>query len=224
MHRFFIDPADLESAGGGGSRVIFHPDQVRQMKRVLRLRPGDSVAAVLPGREIVVRLEGGGSGELSGGGPVMEDRPGLPLAPIAVDLYQALAKGDRFESVLQKGTELGVARVVPVLTDRTVARPDPERVQGRVVRWRAVAREAAEQCGRSDEPVIEAPADWAGVCAEAGRADLAVVPWEREEATALVEVLRAFAGRLGGLADGGRAAVQPAVGPVARPRVAVIIG
>jgi len=214
VHRFFIDPAAVTVRGSpppapagvdaadrarpeeGFDRLVrFSAGQLHQMRRVLRLRPGDAVVAVVPGRpgeagrELIVLLEGGGQGIIAEVGRVVGERPGLPPAPVAVTLFQGLPKGDRFELILQKGTELGVEAIVPVLTERAVARPRPDQVAAKLARWRAIAREAAEQCGRSDGPAVGTPVDWATACSLAGPLELALVPWEGEAAASLRDVL-----------------------------------
>jgi 16S rRNA (uracil1498-N3)-methyltransferase len=65
-------------------------------------------------------------------------------------------RGPRMDFLVQKTAELGVARIVPVVTERSVARPDAE--AGRRARWEKIAREAARQSGRADVPVVDAPA------------------------------------------------------------------
>jgi len=59
--------------------------------------------------------------------------------------------------LVQKTSELGVARIVPVVTERSVARPDAEGADGKRARWEKIAREAARQCGRADVPEVAAP-------------------------------------------------------------------
>jgi len=95
---------------------------------------------------------------------------------------QALPKGDRMDTVVRAATELGVARILPALTERTVVRPDPARGRERARRWQRVAREATKQCGRAVVPIVESPrplAEWI----EAGDpADLRLCFWEVEGA------------------------------------------
>ncbi len=215
MHRFFVDAGAVDAVRG---IVSFGPEQVRQMSRVLRLRPDETVIAVVPagpgeaGREFVARPDG----------TVVAERPGQALAPVAMTLFQGLPKGDKFELILQKATELGASAVVPVLTERTVARPRPEQVAGKLARWRAVAREAAEQCGRSDLPDVGAPVDWTAACAAASAVDLALVPWENETAGGLKDAVRSATDAAA--AHRGAGAHGAAAAPAARLRVAVFIG
>ena len=68
--------------------------------------------------------------------------------------------------LVQKTSELGIARIVPVVTERSVARPDAE--AGRRARWEKIAREAARQCGRADVPAVAAPVSLAEALAASG--------------------------------------------------------
>jgi 16S rRNA (uracil1498-N3)-methyltransferase len=69
-------------------------------------------------------------------------------------LLTAVPRGGRMDFLVQKCCELGVSRIVPIIAERSVARPEP----GRRARWEKIAREAARQCGRADVPVVAAPA------------------------------------------------------------------
>jgi len=79
-------------------------------------------------------------------------------SPLEVTLVQGLAKGERMDFVVQKATELGVARILPVFTAHGAFRLAPERAASRRTHWERVAASACEQCGRNRLPVVEAPA------------------------------------------------------------------
>ena len=76
-------------------------------------------------------------------------------------LLTAVPRGGRMDFLVQKCSELGVSRIVPIIAARSVARPEP----GRRARWEKIAREAARQCGRADVPVVDAPATLAAALA-----------------------------------------------------------
>ena len=78
-------------------------------------------------------------------------------SPLAATLVQCIPRGDRMDWIVQKATELGVARIVPVLSARSVVRLDASQAASKAAHWRAVAVSACEQCGRNRLPVIEAP-------------------------------------------------------------------
>jgi len=78
-------------------------------------------------------------------------------SPCPLTLAQALAKGDKFDFIVQKATELGVSRIVPIATEHSDVRIADERADRRLGRWRRVALEALKQCGRRVLVQIESP-------------------------------------------------------------------
>jgi 16S rRNA (uracil1498-N3)-methyltransferase len=78
-------------------------------------------------------------------------------SPLHVTLAQGVSRGERMDVVVQKATELGVKRIVPVLTERTVVRLNDAQAANRLRHWRAIAIAACEQCGRNRLPEITAP-------------------------------------------------------------------
>jgi 16S rRNA (uracil1498-N3)-methyltransferase len=67
------------------------------------------------------------------------------------------------ELVVQKATELGASRIVPLATERSIVKLEEGRGRERAERWRRIAQEAARQCGRADVPQVDEPKDWAGL-------------------------------------------------------------
>jgi len=172
VRRFIVRPEAIE-----GGRVRFDRDEARHLGRVLRLRPGALVeAADGAGRTFTVCLEALGAREAWG--RIVGERAPAVESPCAITLGQAILKGERMAWLLQKATELGVARIVPMETERVVARAAGERGAARQARWARIAREAVKQCGRPVVPVVEAPRPFAEVAAEAGRHDAAWLLWE----------------------------------------------
>jgi 16S rRNA (uracil1498-N3)-methyltransferase len=156
VRRFAISPERIS-----GDRVSFDADETRHLVRVLRLGPGDLVtAADGRGRAWEVRLLTVGdtaTGAIVGAASLAAE------SPLAISLLQGVPKGDRMEAIVRATTELGVARILPVLTERTVVRLDAPRWRDRARRWQRVAREATKQCGRAVVPAVEAPRplpDW----------------------------------------------------------------
>ena len=154
--RRFYAPPDAFAAGG----VLLSEEESRHLRDVLRLRAGDE-ARVFDGegREFtcVVR-EVGGRRE----GATLEVRgpaePPSPESPLELTLAVVLLKGEKFDLVVQKATELGASRVVPVETKRADVRLRDERdTSKRVERWKRLALEAAKQSGRARVASVEGP-------------------------------------------------------------------
>jgi 16S rRNA (uracil1498-N3)-methyltransferase len=109
---------------------------------------------------------------------------------LSLTLYQSLLKGDRFEWVLQKGTELGVQAFVPVLSQRSVF-ADAERAGKKLSRWQRILREAAEQSHRGRLPQLCAPTSFARACEESvENHQISLMPWEEAAGESLSGALR----------------------------------
>jgi len=191
MHRFFITPAQR-----AGQTVRFNDEQAHQLRRVLRARPGERVF-VLDGAgwQAEITLDEVSAGRVVGRITAESAAGGEPV--IRLTLFQSLLKREKFEWVLQKGTEVGVAVFAPVITRRGLVRGDevgPEKLD----RWRRIVKEAAEQAGRGALPELRPPVTFAAATVEAaarGEAahDRALLAWEGD-GQPLREVLRGAAG------------------------------
>ena len=78
-------------------------------------------------------------------------------SPVAVTLLQCVPRGDRMDFIVQKAAELGVARITPVVSQRSVVRLDAEQANSKRLHWHAVAVSACEQCGRNTLPAVATP-------------------------------------------------------------------
>jgi 16S rRNA (uracil1498-N3)-methyltransferase len=181
LRRFFVEPEVLRARN-----VTITGDLAHRMARVLRYRRGDEVVLTAGGpREYVVKLDGISANAVAG--VVSSDRPAPREPTVEVVLYQSLIRANRFDYALEKCTEAGVARFVPIVSARTQVSPD-EAGAGRAERWRRVIVEAAEQCGRGRLPPVEQPRPFEQAVREAP--GLKIVPWEEERGTKLGHYLR----------------------------------
>jgi 16S rRNA (uracil1498-N3)-methyltransferase len=139
-----------------GSLIELPPSVAQHLAKVLRARSGDEIVLFTgDGQEFSAAVESiRGSRVIAavGEGRVIDRE-----SPLAVTLVQCIARGDRMDVIVQKATELGVARIVPVMSRRSVVRLDAEQAASKAEHWRGVAVAACEQCGRNRLPAIEAP-------------------------------------------------------------------
>ena len=150
LTRVYVDAALIP-----GSLVELPPDTASHLARVLRARSGDELILFNgDGREFNGSIETVRGSRVSAS--VGDSRPVDRESPLAITLVQCVPRGDRMDFIVQKATELGVARIVPVLSQRSVVRLDKAQAESKVVHWRAVAVSACEQCGRNRLPTIEA--------------------------------------------------------------------
>ena len=147
-HLFVASAADLTDAVEVGGEDGHH------LARVLRLKAGETVT-VADGsgawRPYQISAAAGAAVHLEAAGPLQQEP--VPSERLAVAF--ALTKGDKPDLVVQKLTELGVDRIVPVLGERSVSRPGRDRAGVAAERWRRIAREAARQCRRATLPMVE---------------------------------------------------------------------
>ena len=139
-----------------GSIVELPPATASHVAKVLRARSGDQLILFSgDGREYLGAVETvrGARVTASIGNGADVDRE----SPLAVTLVQCIPRGDRMDFIVQKATELGVSRIVPVLSQRSVVRLDASQAESKAVHWRAVALNACEQCGRNRLPGIDVP-------------------------------------------------------------------
>jgi 16S rRNA (uracil1498-N3)-methyltransferase len=110
--------------------------------------------------------------------------------PLELILCQSIPKGDKMELIIQKGTELGASRFIPLMTERTIVRLETGRAENRQQRWQKVAVEAARQCRRSVVPRVEGVSSLAQVLNSIPAGSLGLIPWEDEFTCAMKDVLR----------------------------------
>lgn len=145
----------VEAALTPGSLVELPPDTASHLAKVLRARSGDELVLFNgDGREFSGAIESVRGSRVSAS--VGDGRPVDRESPLAMTLVQCVPRGDRMDFIVQKATELGVARIVPVLSQRSVVRLDKSQAESKAIHWRAVAVSACEQCGRNRLPTIEA--------------------------------------------------------------------
>jgi 16S rRNA (uracil1498-N3)-methyltransferase len=153
--RFFAPP---RAFAPGGSTVTLAPDETRHLRDVLRLKRGDEVYVFDgEGREFQCVIDEVGR-ESVALGISAEVAPARPESPLRLTLAVALLKGEKLDLVVQKATELGVVRIVPVVTALADVRlRDEQDTARRTLRLRRIALEAAKQSGRARMPLIDAP-------------------------------------------------------------------
>jgi len=109
-------------------------------------------------------------------------------SPLQISLVQALAKGTKLDLVIQKATELGVDRIIPVSNDRSVLRIESDRLERKIAHWKSVAISACAQCQRSSIPTIEAPQDFSSWLKKANTTNTFLLHPEGSETVGNVEL------------------------------------
>jgi 16S rRNA (uracil1498-N3)-methyltransferase len=139
-----------------GSVIELPAPAAQHLAKVLRARIGDEIVLFAgDGHEFAAAVESIRGARVTAS--VGEAHPIDRESPLAVTLIQCIARGDRMDVIVQKATELGVSRIVPVISRRSVVRLDAAQAASKAEHWRGIAVAACEQCGRNRLPVIEAP-------------------------------------------------------------------
>jgi 16S rRNA (uracil1498-N3)-methyltransferase len=153
--RFYAPPGAFSA-----DRQSLHlaADEARHLRDVLRLQRGDEVYVFDgEGKEFQCTIEESRR-EFAQLNIVAEAQPARPESPLDLTLAVALLKGEKFDLVVQKATELGVTRILPVITERADVRlRDSADGAKRVARWQRIALEAAKQSGRARVPEVAQP-------------------------------------------------------------------
>jgi len=139
-----------------GTQIALVGNAASHVTRVLRLRVGQ-VLTLFNGRggEHAASIDKAHGGEVTVS--VGEHAAIERESPFPVTLAQGISRGERMDLVVQKATELGVSRLVPLLTERSVVRLDAQQADRKFNHWRAVAIAACEQCGRNRLPDVALP-------------------------------------------------------------------
>ncbi len=152
-----------EPASWHGTRVALEAEERHHLCRVLRAKRGDRVVVFDgQGREADARLENEREGVLEiAGEPRRSEQPSCRMI-----LMQAIPKRRGMDAIVEKATELGAAELLPVVSERTVARPDVEKGDACVARWRRIATNAARQCGAVWTPCVREVLPFAAALSE----------------------------------------------------------
>ena len=175
MHRFYLPPDEcLKDPPRLSERESHHH------LNVLRVRPRDRVVVLNgAGDELLCEVLNAERRALT---LRIVQKNAIPPLPYQVTLVQAVARGKAMELIVQKATELGAHRIVPILSERTVAQVDAEAVPNKVEKWEASAVEALKQCGSAWLPRVEAPLTAQAFLARGDRFDLTFIASLQNEA------------------------------------------
>ena len=182
MHRFFA-----AGAAEAGQTVRLSENESAHAARVLRLTPG-----------AVVEITDPDSGcrflaELTDVTPAcvtaqLTEAIAANEPPVEVTLFMGIPKADKLDFVVQKATELGAVRVVPVRMERSVAKIDRKDAPKKADRMRKIAAEAVKQCGRAKTPEIAEAMDFTPAMQLFAQNDVAMMPWEDARGTRMKDV------------------------------------
>lgn len=148
MPRFFINKDQIRE-----DKIFFDGDDAHHISRSLRMTVDDEIVACdEEGIEYKCRLSGFSDSEVVA--DILSSAPSLNEPPFIVTLFQALPKGDKLDTIIQKAVECGVFRIVPFESERCIVRAKAEAEDKKQARRQRISEEAAKQCGRSIIPEV----------------------------------------------------------------------
>jgi len=151
MHRHYIETSRLQSPS-----LTLAREEARHLQTVLRVRDDETVE-LFDGRGLTATARVAATGRHALRLELLAPPTRHPPPACQLVLFACISKGKRMDWTIEKGVELGVSRIVPVISDRTIVRLDEEDAEGKTGRWMRVAIEAARQSGTAWLPAIDAP-------------------------------------------------------------------
>lgn len=183
MRYFFLEDGELVA----GREVSLSGEDINHAYRVLRLKIGDkAVVSDGRGRALAGTITFSSSRQVR---MLPEEEKAPAESSLEIILIQALIKGDRMDLILRQAVELGVRRIVPLVTGRSVPQWDRRQDQKKQLRHKNIIRSAAAQCRRAFLPSVEPARDLEAVLPRI-RENRAIVPWENEKILSLGQILK----------------------------------
>ena len=183
MARFFVSPEEMLP-----DFMVLTGENAEHAK-VLRLKAGEEVIVCDgQGHESVCTVSDVSPGQIS----LVVNKTEMSTAEprVKASIYMAFSKGDKFEHVVQKATELGAVEIIAFPSARCVSRPDDKSLRKKLERWQKIAASAAEQSGRGVIPEVLVMGSYKEALQRASAADKAILFYENEKATTLKMALQ----------------------------------
>ncbi|MEL7567950.1 MAG: 16S rRNA (uracil(1498)-N(3))-methyltransferase [Dehalobacterium sp.] len=184
MNRFFVLPEQIVNAV-----ITITGSDVNHIGRVLRLKAGDQImVADGTGREYLAELTEIDEQKVEAA--IKESLASANEPPLDVYLLQGLPKGEKMELIIQKCTEIGIRKIIPVNMERTVIRLTGEKAEKRRERWQRIAAEAAKQCQRSMVPEVAPICNLTQAIKQLPEPAMLIMPWEEAKDLGLKDFFR----------------------------------
>lgn len=185
MHRFYLPPNQCN-----GPALTLAGREAHHALHVLRIRPGETIVVLDgAGRQFDCVVQATSRDTLT-----LQPRQvtQVPALPCSITLVQAIPKAKIIESIIQKATELGASRVIPLLSERVVTQLDADSGAAKAEKWQQVAIEAIKQSGNAWLPKVEEPITPAALLARAEPVDLFLIGSLRDDARHPREHIEAY--------------------------------
>ena len=188
MNRFFVNREQVDE-----NNIDIVGEDVRHIKNVLRLRENEEIEIICDGMVYLSKIIEIGSKSVRA--EVIDKYKGTNESDVDIYLYQGMAKGNRMDLILQKCTEIGVKKIYPIETHRTIVKlKGDKKINSRLERWNQITLEASKQSKRDIVPSVENIMDFDELCKKLRDEKFVIVPYELESTQGFKEALSDFDG------------------------------
>ena len=172
MYHFFVRPENII-----GEQILIDGTDVNHIRHVLRMKPGEELLlSDGEGHDYTCTIE---TLENDAVRCRILAREASGTEPsVKVYLFQGLPKADKLEHIIQKSVELGVYRIIPVETARSIVKYDPKKLKSKLERWQKISESAAKQSRRGIIPEVEQVMTWKAALQYAADLDMILIPYE----------------------------------------------
>lgn len=173
MRRFYTDFKNLS-----GDRLTFSPEESNHISRVLRLEAGEEIIVCAGnGIDYICQLTECGK---ACSAKIVSEQKNLSETDCELVLFQSIIKNEKMDYAVQKATEIGISRIVPFTSERTVVRIDGKARQ-KAEHWQKIAIEACKQCGRAKFPIVEEPCSFKEAIDKLNSYEQKIIAYEDEK-------------------------------------------
>jgi len=184
MSRFYVRPEDV-----AGDKINIEKEESHHIIDVMRLKEGDPITVFDgTGREYDGKIGTVANKRVTIG--ILSSRTVSKKIKTSIALAQAMPKKDKMDLIVQKATELGVSKIIPIESSRTIVRVKGDKRQSKVDRWQKIAVEASKQSGRTELPGIGSITAFADILASIGEYDIAIMPCLSKRSVTLRQALK----------------------------------
>lgn len=187
MHRFFVNKKNIDK-----EQIFITGEDVKHIKNVLRFNKGDKIV-VCDGekRDYIVEITLMDKNKVVG--RIIEEKKSSGEFPIEIILYQGIPKSNKMDLIIQKAVELGVHRIVPVITERTVVKiKEKNKELKKIDRWNRISLESAKQCRRGIIPIVDNIKTFSEMMQNLTNETFILVPYESEKKMGLKDVFKKY--------------------------------
>ena len=186
---FFIDSKNIID-----NQISISNTALRHITKVLRIGVGDKIW-IADERKKRYLIELTDANHKKAQGKILETKEAAEPPAIEIILLQSILKGEKMDMLIQKATELGVSKILPLISERTIIKV---KSPGKEKRWQSIAKEASQQSGRWEVPEFAPVTCFEDVFEKIGVIDFGLILWEKESENKLKDVFKRYAACLFG--------------------------